>query len=78
VGGWVAKLATGTSRTAVALAITQSAEFRTLAVTQSYFNLLHRQNFPGTAQINGWVNSGFDVLSIEVDFTGTAEFFLNG
>ncbi|HEV3449222.1 MAG TPA: hypothetical protein VG099_31590, partial [Gemmataceae bacterium] len=76
--GWVAKLATGTSRTAVALAITQSAEFRTLAVTQFYFNLLHRQNFPGTAQINGWVNSGFDVLSIEVDFTGTAEFFLNG
>jgi hypothetical protein len=78
VGGWVAKLAGGTSRATVALAVAQSAEFRTITVQQLYVDMLHRQNGPAAAELNNWVKSGFDLLRIEADFTGTAEFFLNG
>ncbi|HEV3119923.1 MAG TPA: DUF4214 domain-containing protein [Gemmataceae bacterium] len=78
VSGWVEHLNSGMSRQAVALAITQSAEYRTVLVQQLYFNELHRQSVPSATEVSGWVNSGVDLLNMEADFAGTPELYLNG
>jgi hypothetical protein len=41
-------------------------------------NLLHRSAAPTASEINGWVNSGADFLSMEVSFASTMEFYNNG
>jgi len=41
-------------------------------------NMLHRSSPPSKAEVNSWVNSGLDLLSIEVDFANSSEFFNNG
>ncbi|HEV3025913.1 MAG TPA: DUF4214 domain-containing protein, partial [Pirellulales bacterium] len=46
---------------------------------QSYLpNLLHRSAAPAASEINGWINSGADFLSVEVFFASTMEFYNNG
>jgi hypothetical protein len=70
----------------------KASEFRTDAVQQVYgFTkappstvsstlaiLLHRTSAPTTAEINAWVNSGLDLLSIEAGIAGSPEFFTTG
>jgi hypothetical protein len=87
LAGWLAMLPS-LGRAGVANALLQSAEFRgdvvqelygfTYAPSQSvaslFANLLHRPVAPGTAEINTWVNSGMDILSIEGAIAGGGEF----
>ncbi len=76
-------------RSGLASAFLASGEFRGDVVQELYGStlapvgsvvrllpsLLHRTMPPAAAEVNGWVNSGLDVLSIEVALAGTAEFF---
>jgi parallel beta-helix repeat protein len=41
-------------------------------------DLLHRSTAPAMSAVNGWVNSGLDVLSIEAALAASDEFFSNG
>jgi hypothetical protein len=46
---------------------------------ESYLpNLLHRKSAPAASEINSWVNSSMDFLSIEVAFASTMEFYNDG
>jgi hypothetical protein len=40
--------------------------------------LLNRPTLPGPAEVSSWVKSGLDLLSIEVGFVSSTEFFTNG
>jgi hypothetical protein len=40
--------------------------------------LLHRTTAAQPAKINGWVNSGLDMLGIEAAIAAPPEFFTNG
>jgi hypothetical protein len=40
--------------------------------------LLHRTTAPAAADVNFWVSSGLDSLSIAVKFASSSEFFTNG
>jgi hypothetical protein len=82
----------GMTRSMVATAFLTSPEFRgdvvqamygfslaaPVAVPGLFPNLLHRVAAPGTAEINGWVNSGMDVLAIEAAIAGGSEFVMGG
>jgi hypothetical protein len=75
-------------RAGVATLFLHSAEFRgdvvqelygfTYAPAQSvvslFANLLHRTSAPAAAEINGWVNSGLDIYTMEIAIAGTSEF----
>jgi hypothetical protein len=39
---------------------------------------LHRSSAPSAVEVNGWVNSGLDVLTIEASLATSTEFFSNG
>jgi hypothetical protein len=91
LAGWLAMLPT-LGRAGMANAILQSAEFRSDVVEEHYGftyalsdsvvstmpNLLHRAAAPGAAEINGWVTSGLDLLSLRTSIAGTPEFFAFG
>jgi hypothetical protein len=91
VNFWVAQVPT-LGRAAVALDFLNSSESRNGEVRtfygdptlsplpwESYLpNLLHRTAAPAASEINGWVNSGADFLSIEVFFASTMEFYNDG
>jgi hypothetical protein len=76
VNTWLAALPNG--RVAVALAFLGSQEYRTDVVTQLYGTLLDRPTAPPASAVAGWVNSGLDILAIEVVFASSAEYFQNG
>ena len=75
-------------RVGVANAFVHSSEFRgdvvqelygfTYAPVQSvaslFVNLLHRTSAPAAAEINGWVNSGLDILTVDIAIAGSVEF----
>jgi len=75
-------------RTGVANEFLASLEFRTDAVEQLYGfptalsvsvisvfpNLLHRPGTPTATEVASWVNSGLDILSVQVSITQSAEF----
>ena len=46
----------------------------TSAVVSLFADLLHRSSAPATAEINGWVNSGLDIYTIEISIAGSSEF----
>jgi Domain of unknown function (DUF4214) len=91
VAGWVNALHS-TTRASVANAFLRSDEFRGDVVQQFYgFSqaalssvaslfppLLHRTAAPTAPELSGWVNSSLDILSIEVAFASTGEFFVAG
>jgi hypothetical protein len=92
VNGWVSLLPS-LGRTRIALAFVTSGEFRgdvvqalyspNLALPSSSFagivpELLNRSALPSAAEVSFWVNSGLDLLSIEVAIAGSGEFFSNG
>jgi hypothetical protein len=89
---WVAQLL-ATSRSVLARSFLNSAELRQNVVKSLYFtdpanqamplpglspNLLHRSAAPPAADLAAWSNTGLDLLSIEVAFAGTGEFYANG
>jgi hypothetical protein len=76
VNVWLSVLPSG--RASVALGILGSPEYRTDVVTQFYGTLLHRLTAPGASEVAGWVNSGLDILAIEVAFGSSPEYFQNG
>jgi hypothetical protein len=49
-----------------------------LRVAGLFPNLLHRAAAPSAAEVNGWVNSGMDLLTIEANIAGSGEFFTGG
>jgi hypothetical protein len=92
VAGWVARLPQ-MGRHGVAKAFVSSLEFRSGVVSTMYAgnttlpptsfvsiipNLLHRPSAPAPSEVAGHAQSKKDIISLEVIFAGSAEFFLNG
>jgi len=77
IEGWLMQLAT-LGRNGVVAGIVGSAEYRTDEVLGLYITLLHRQGRPSAAELAFWANSNFDLLSIEIQFAGSQEFYTNG
>ena len=65
-------------RAAVASAFLSSAEYRGVQVRRFYARLLNRPTPPLPAEVDGWVNMALDLLRIEIQFAGSAEFQANG
>jgi hypothetical protein len=55
-----------------------SQEYRNLEVVDDYTQLLHRAQPPSAAEVDGWVGTGLDILSIDTLMAASAEFQLNG
>jgi hypothetical protein len=82
----------GLTRSMVVSGFLASGEFRGDVVRQLYGvptvgghgvaglfpNLLHRVAAPSAAEVNGWVNSGMDLLTVEASIAGSGEFFTGG
>jgi hypothetical protein len=77
VNGWVNALP-AVGNAGVASAFRSSMEFRTDVVTGLYTSLLDRTTAPSAAEVAGWVNSSLDILSIDVAFASSREYFQNG
>jgi hypothetical protein len=65
-------------RAGVAQAFLLSQEYRADEVSNDYAQLLHRAQPPSDAEVNSWVNSGLDLLTIDTLFAASPEFQLNG
>jgi hypothetical protein len=76
VNAWLGALPNG--RAFVALGFLASPEYRTDVVTQFYGTLVDRSTAPAAREVAGWVNSGLDILAIDVGFASSPEYFLNG
>jgi hypothetical protein len=89
---WVVQVS-AMGRSAVASSFLSSAELRQNVVKSLYFtdpanqamplsglapNLLHRSAAPSAGELAAWAAMGMDLLSIEVAFAGTGEFYANG
>jgi hypothetical protein len=90
IAAWLSPLRS-LGESAVASAFLNSSEFRGDLVQQLYGftpaasasvvalfpNLLHRTASPSAAELNGWVSSGLDILTITARIAGSAECFAN-
>jgi hypothetical protein len=65
-------------RTGVAGGFLSSAEFSSDEVVDDYTQLLHRAQPPSAAEVNGWVGSGLDLLTIDAAFAASPEFQISG
>jgi hypothetical protein len=91
LAGWLALLPS-LGRAGVATMLVQSAEFRTDMVQEMFGftyaladsvvstipDLLHRGTAPPTAEINAWVNTGADLLTLRASLAATPEFIAFG
>jgi streptogramin lyase len=77
IAGWVNQLP-ALGREGVAMDIVDSQEARTDAVFGFYMHLLNRTIAPSGAELSAWALAPLDILSIEVQFAGSQEFFVNG
>ena len=77
ISSWVSVIPS-LGRAGVARTLLGSAEYRGIVVRSYYTLLLHRLAPPAQAEVDGWVNSGFDLGSIRLGFESSLEFFLNG
>jgi hypothetical protein len=87
INSWLGMLPT-LGRAGVAIEFLASTEFRSDVVTQLYTStpvvtnlyvtLLDRPSPPSAGEVAGWANTNLDLLSIEVLFAGSGEYFLNG
>jgi hypothetical protein len=87
VNGWL-KVLPSVGRKGVALDFLKGTEYRRDVVTQLYVStpirtqlyvtLLDRTVPPSAATVDGWVNSGLDILSIEALLAAMPEYFSNG
>jgi hypothetical protein len=75
VNTWVAQLPQ-LGQAGVAHALLLSQEYRADEVRDDYSWFLHRTG--STADINSWVNSGKDILTIDILFADSQEFQING
>jgi hypothetical protein len=75
INSWVAQLPQ-LGRAGAAQAFLFSQEYRADEVNDDYTNLLHRT--PSTTEVTNWVNSGKDILTIDILFAGSPEFQVNG
>jgi Domain of unknown function (DUF4214) len=55
-----------------------SAEYRTDVIAPLYTTLLDRAAAPSPAEVSSWVNSGLDILRVELGFASSPEYFANG
>ena len=55
-----------------------STEFRGLEVNDDYTQLLDRTQPPSAAEVNSWVGTRLDVLTIDALFAGSPEYQMNG
>lgn len=79
VTDWANLLDTGTlTREQVVAQFLNSTEYRTRFVTDLYANLLKREASPTAEEVNSWVQTGRDLLSIRVAFAGSIEYSVNG
>jgi hypothetical protein len=77
VSAWVSQLPNlGRSGVVQAFVHLPATEFRADQVSAFYPEFLHRTG--SSAEVAAYVNSGLDLLSIEVAFPSSAEFFNNG
>jgi len=74
---WVSVLPT-VGRANIVNGFLSSPEYRTSAVQRFYQTLLHRLAVPGASEVHGWVGSSLDLLSIELIFATTNEYYQNG
>jgi hypothetical protein len=78
VDGWVSLLPS-IGRSGVAAALLASTEARGDAIALLYGSgLLDRSLAPSAAEVNGWVNSGLDLLTIQTQFASTTEYLADG
>jgi hypothetical protein len=79
INAWVAALP-GVGRAAVVTAFVSSSEYRANAVRGFYTDLLHRTaaTMPPDSEVLAWVNSPFDLLTIEIAITTSDDFYRNG
>jgi hypothetical protein len=77
VAGWVSLLPS-LGRAGVAGDILASAEHRGDVARAYYAQLLHRAKAPSDQEVNSWVGSNLDLLSIETQFAASGEFQSNG
>jgi len=85
VNGWVQRM-TVAGRGGIAQGFTRSIEFRSNSVSSFYGpatplpflrNILGRTSTATAPEINGWVNSGLDVLVLERLFASSNEYYVN-
>ena len=77
VNGWVNALP-HLGRQGVAAAILGSTEYRGISIKLYYSSLLHRPQPPSAAEVNFWINSKNDLLSIAIAMEGAPEFYAHG
>jgi hypothetical protein len=77
VGGWVPQLPP-LGRAGVAHAFLWSQEYRDVEVIDDYTKLLDRTQPPSAAEVNAWVGTGLDLLTIDTLFAASAEYQVNG
>jgi hypothetical protein len=77
VNGFVGALP-ALGRAGVGLVIEESPESRGDIATGLFSTLLDRSTPPSAAEVAGWVNTGLDVLSMEVAVASSSEYFQNG
>jgi hypothetical protein len=77
VNGWLSVLPS-LGRAGVANGFVTGMEYRTDVVTGFYSSLLDRTTPPAKAEVSFWVNSGLDILNIELGFASSSEYFNNG
>jgi hypothetical protein len=75
IGGWLAMLPQ-VGRAGIAQAFLESQEFRDWEVGDDYAQLLERP--ASAAEVNWWVGTGLDLLTIDATLAGSAEFQMNG
>jgi hypothetical protein len=87
VQGWLPTVS-AIGHAGVAMDFLGSTEFRADVVNQLYASspvrtnlyvtLLDRTKPPTSAEVSGWTNTSLDILSIEVLFAGSGEYFMDG
>lgn len=77
IAGWLVALA-NVGRSGVAAGFVQSVECREIVVRRHYAQILNRPGVVPDAEVDGWVNSGLDFLSIAIAMAGSPEFQANG
>jgi hypothetical protein len=77
IAGWVSALP-ALGRAGVTQDFLTSLEFRQDVIGEDYAGLLHRVAPPAAVEVNGWLASGLDALSLDVVFATSPEYQLNG
>jgi hypothetical protein len=77
VSDWLTQLAQ-TGRSGVAQGFLSSLEYRDDEVGDDYAQLLHRTQPPSAAEVNSWVSSGLDILTMDAFIAASPEFQTNG